>query len=108
MQADFDALFARGVRVLCVFTPGVPENYNHRSQFRRQFPRVAAHPQFAFEYFADSDHTFSRRGPRARITELIRAWVLRNGAGTAAVTAAVTAAGTAALVTLNGTPLAFG
>jgi hypothetical protein len=77
MEKEFDMLLARSVKMFFAFTPGVPENYNHRGQFRRCFPRAAAHANVTFEYMPNSDHTFSTRSARDHMTRLIRDWMLK-------------------------------
>jgi hypothetical protein len=77
MGAQLETLLARSLKMLFVFTPGVPANYNHRDLFRYTFPRAAAHPAVSFEYLPTSDHTFSARRSREQVMTLIRDWAVK-------------------------------
>lgn len=79
MATQFATLLDRGVRLLVIFTPGVERNYNHRSLFRSTFPRAAAHPLLAFDYFEDADHALSRLADRVRLLHTVGDWA--RGAG---------------------------
>jgi pimeloyl-ACP methyl ester carboxylesterase len=76
MAAELDALLARGVKLSFVFTGGAVESYNHQSQFRRRFPRAGSNSGVNVELLAWCDHVFSTRKMRARITSLVRDWIL--------------------------------
>jgi pimeloyl-ACP methyl ester carboxylesterase len=78
MQADMDTLLARNVKLSFIFTGGVSEHYNHRSQFRILFPKAAANSAVTVEFLRWSDHTFSTRNARAHITTLVRDWILKH------------------------------
>jgi pimeloyl-ACP methyl ester carboxylesterase len=77
MEQQIASLLDRSVKMLFVFTPGVPENYNHRAQFRRTFPRIAANQHVTYEFLATSDHTFSTQGARERISAVLRDWITK-------------------------------
>jgi hypothetical protein len=76
MATDLDLLLSRDVGLYFIFTAGRPDSYNHRSQFRSRFRRAAAHSALKVDFLADCDHTFSTRQSRARITGLVRDWVV--------------------------------
>lgn len=61
--ADLDALVARGVRMLMVFTTGADLRYNHRGQFHRMFGHRDA---IEVEYDARADHLLSAGANRER------------------------------------------
>jgi hypothetical protein len=77
MQAELDTLLARNVELYFIFTAGVPNNYNHRSQFRHRFQRAAAHRALRVEYLPESDHMFSVRRARTQAIGLVRDWLLK-------------------------------
>jgi pimeloyl-ACP methyl ester carboxylesterase len=79
MQAELDTLLTRNVELYFIFTSGVPSNYNHRMQFRHRFPRAAAHRALRVDFMPESNHTFSAQSARARVTGLVRDWMLRPG-----------------------------
>ena len=74
MAKAVDAILSRGVKLLFVFTTGVEDNYNHRSQFAHIFPRAAAHPNLALEFFREADHMFSRECDRQQLFDAILRW----------------------------------
>jgi pimeloyl-ACP methyl ester carboxylesterase len=77
MERQMDSLLSRGVKMFFAFTPGVPDNYNHRALFRRSFPKAAANPNVSFAYLPNSDHTFTREKSRSQIMTLIRDWAAK-------------------------------
>jgi hypothetical protein len=77
MGEALDALIARDVRLLFLFTAGMPGNYNHRSQFRRTFPRAAKHPALTHAFLPEADHLFATHASRSRVIQIVRDWVLR-------------------------------
>jgi hypothetical protein len=79
MQANLDKLAGRNVGLFFVFTAGLPDNYNHKSQFRNRFPRAAAHPAVKVEFLPRCDHTFSTRASREKITTLVRDFIMQLG-----------------------------
>jgi hypothetical protein len=78
MRAGLDRLLARPVSLYFIFTAGLENNYNHRSQFRHRFPRAASHPRVRVDFLPDCDHTFTTGAARTRITAMVRDWVLRE------------------------------
>jgi pimeloyl-ACP methyl ester carboxylesterase len=78
MRAGLDQLLARPVSLYFIFTAGLENNYNHRSQFRHRFPRAASHPRVRVDFLPDCDHTFTTGAARTRITAMVRDWVLRE------------------------------
>jgi pimeloyl-ACP methyl ester carboxylesterase len=74
MHAQLLRLLARGVRLHVVFTAGLEENYNHRTQFRTTFPEAARHPRLSYAWFPAADHGFSVRAERSRLLDGIVRW----------------------------------
>jgi hypothetical protein len=71
---ELDALVARGVRLLFVFTGGFDLHYNHVGQFHDTFGHrgvveVAYYPRF--------DHLLSRAADRREISERLCRWISR-------------------------------
>jgi hypothetical protein len=77
MQDHLERIVARRGRLLCLFTAGL-EQYNYRNQFLRLFPAVDFDDCLTLEYYADSDHTFSRERVRERLTRTVIDWIGRN------------------------------
>ena len=74
MGEAIDAILARGVKLLFVFTLGIEDHYNHRSQFAHTFPRAAAHPSLALEFFPKADHMFSHERDRQQLFDAVVRW----------------------------------
>ncbi len=74
MGEAIDAILSRGVKPLFVFTMGMEDNYNHRSQFAHTFRRAAAHPSLALEFFPKADHMFSRERDRQQLFDAVLRW----------------------------------
>jgi len=75
METSFLHILDRGVPVLVVFTSGMEDNYNHRSQFRETLPAAAGHPLVTYQYYPDADHVFSDLGHRTSVVSLIANWL---------------------------------
>ena len=78
LDANLHTLLARKVALAFVFTGGVSDYYNHRTQFRLRFPRAAAHAGLCVEFVHWSNHTFSTRKARAYITGFLKDWLTNN------------------------------
>lgn len=81
MERQLEQLLSRQIRMYFVFTAGFEHNYNHRSQFRKAFPRAARSPLVASAYLPEADHAFSSRRERERLVELIVPWVVAGRTG---------------------------
>lgn len=78
MRRCFESVVARDARLLCIFTAGLEAQYNYRNQFFHLFPRLDFHDCLTFDYYADSDHTFSRIGLRQRLAAQVVSWVTES------------------------------
>ncbi len=76
LRADYEAMVARGMRMLCVFTGG-DSSFNHIGQFDEMLGTrsIRASGKVDVEYYPDVDHTFFRVAHRERVIARIRAWV---------------------------------
>lgn len=75
MREHLEKVVARSGKLLCVFTAGLEGQYNYREQFLRLFPGLNFQGCLRLEYFADTDHTFSRVAPQGRLTRTIVEWL---------------------------------
>ena len=75
--ATLQALVARGVRVLAVFTGGAYPYFNHAGQAGCLGPATRS-PRFSLAYWRECDHTFYLRRDRARLAGAVRAWMRRE------------------------------
>ena len=73
-ERAFNAVTARGVQLLCLFTAGLEDQYNYRTQILDALPGVRFESLLRLEYFGDSDHTFSETRNRTRMIDLLRDW----------------------------------
>jgi hypothetical protein len=71
MLSNLDRFMSRGGKVLAVFSGGVREYYNHRSQLGAALGRPAA---LAEHYFPLAAHTYPVSADRARLVARIAAW----------------------------------
>lgn len=79
-DAQFRTLVERGCRLLCVFTGGLGERFNHRGQFFRCYPSLRGSAGLVLEYFRAADHTLSARKDQERLVEAVVAWIESPGA----------------------------
>ncbi|MBB1473149.1 alpha/beta hydrolase [Luteimonas sp. MC1782] len=71
-----EALDARGVQALLLYTGGVGDYYNHRSQARACFGAVMRSPGMATDYWPECDHTFYLRAHREKLFQAVSQWML--------------------------------
>ncbi len=75
MREYFERIVTRGGRLLCIFTAGLPRQYNYREQLLEVVPGIDFRDRLTLEYYEDSDHTFSREELRDRLTTAVVDWV---------------------------------
>lgn len=77
-QAEVEELFqrlvARDVKLLALYAGGAHHYFNHASQLRAAFPRIAFGELLEVGYEPRADHTFSDVVIRQRIVERIATW----------------------------------
>jgi pimeloyl-ACP methyl ester carboxylesterase len=74
LESAFNAVIARGVQLLCVFTAGLEQQHNYKTQMLDALPAVRFRSLLRLEYFADCDHTFSSARNRTRMIDLLCEW----------------------------------
>lgn len=73
-RSQFDALVARGVRSLWIYTGGFGDLFLHPRQFRANFGRSATAAETSMLHWPDCDHTFYARQHRDRLLDSIESW----------------------------------
>ena len=68
-------LLGRGVEMLFVYSNGIEEAYNHRSQFAEALPEIAAHPSLATDFFPLADHTFCQPDQQQALIARVVGWM---------------------------------
>ncbi|NDK38758.1 alpha/beta hydrolase [Pseudoxanthomonas gei] len=76
--ATMQAMVARDVRFLFVFTGGAYRYFNHAGQLVACLGRAARSTQTSLAYWRDCDHTFYLQRDRARLQALVTAWMERE------------------------------
>ena len=74
MRRQLMEVMERSGRLLYVFTGGLQERYYYRNQFFDAFPGMDFRGLVDFEYYPDSDHTFSRRDLQERLERRVVEW----------------------------------
>jgi hypothetical protein len=77
-QAELQGLIERGGSLLFIYTGGVPDYYNYKTQFKDMFNFVEMHDNLQVEYFKEMTHTFSRVDDRTRLMNCVCDWMQRN------------------------------
>ena len=77
VEARLQALAARGVRMLNIFSDGQPEHINHGAQYARAFPRVDFGDLLTVEYVPHAAHTFTDLGDQKRVEDVVARWAAR-------------------------------
>ncbi|MET0892538.1 MAG: hypothetical protein ABWY01_03100 [Pseudoxanthomonas sp.] len=76
--AKMEAMIARDVRFLFVFTGGAYRYFNHAGQLVACLGRVARSTHASLAYWRDCDHTFYLQRDRARLQVLVASWIGRE------------------------------
>jgi len=82
LRADYEAMVARGVRMLFVYTGG-DSSFNHVGQFDEMLgtSAIRASGNVELEYYPDVDHTFFRVAHRERVITRIVSWAKTSFVG---------------------------
>lgn len=75
LRDHLERIVARDAKVFAVFTAGLEGQYNYERQFLDMFPDLDFGRSLRLEYFADSDHDFSRQDVQARLKDAVVEWV---------------------------------
>jgi len=74
LEQSYRNSVARGIRLLAAFSQDSTRQ-TYREQILDAFPNLTFGDRLQLEFFRDSDHTFSAREDRARLVELVLAWL---------------------------------
>lgn len=75
MRGMLERLVARDVALLCVFSGGIPKQYNYARQFLDLFPGLRFRDRLRLLYVADADHTFTGSALQERLRRHVIGWV---------------------------------
>lgn len=75
LRDHLERIVAGDAKVFAVFTAGLEGQYNYERQFLDMFPDLDFGRSLRLEYFADSDHSFSRQDVQARLKDAVVEWV---------------------------------
>jgi hypothetical protein len=83
MQAEkeLESLLVRGVKLMFLYTGGVDEYYNGRSQFREMFPNLGRQPSITVRYFPELDHVARLAEDRMLVVDEVSGWIEKNLVG---------------------------
>lgn len=73
-RIDLRALLARDVRVLAIYTGGVPSYFLHPRQFAGTFARAAHDKAVTFFFWPECDHLYMAARDRRRLLDAVEAW----------------------------------
>jgi pimeloyl-ACP methyl ester carboxylesterase len=68
-------LLGRRVEMLFVYSGGIGDIYNHRSQFAKALPDFATRPSLTTEFFPLADHTFSHSAQQQALIVRMVEWM---------------------------------
>jgi hypothetical protein len=75
MRGMLDRLVARDVALLCVFSGGIPKQYNYARQFLDLFPGLDFGDRLRLLYVPEADHTFTGPALQERLRRSVVGWV---------------------------------
>ncbi len=76
-KARLEALLARRVQLLNVFSSGMPDHYNHERQYRDAFADIDFGNQLQVDFIAGAEHTFTYLPDQERVLEIVDRWAQR-------------------------------
>jgi dienelactone hydrolase len=76
-QAKLQALIARKVQMLNVFSSGMPDHYNHAEQYRASFPGLDFGSCLQVEFIRGAEHTFTFLPDQERLVDIVEQWATR-------------------------------
>jgi len=74
-RADLNALVARGVKILAVYSGAHGAKYNHADQLFELFPELRGKVDRA--YFPEANHTFTELAAQAELVRAAATWIAR-------------------------------
>lgn len=83
-QRQFNALLARDVRSLWIYTGGYTDRFLHPRQFAWSMGAAARDRRVAMHYWPDCDHTFYARAHRDRLLATVERWLTESNEPTGA------------------------
>jgi hypothetical protein len=75
VRREMGALASRGVEMLYVFSGGVEEYCNYRTQLADNLRGVDMHDRLELVFFRDADHTYTLMAHRERLFDCISRWL---------------------------------
>ena len=78
-RTQLATMLERDVRLLLVYTGGIPEYLREPRQLRWSFGSKVDDPRITLHYWRDCDHTFYSRAVRERLLEALSQWFTRLG-----------------------------
>ncbi len=75
VAADLRALVDRDARLLCVFSGGQPDDYNHAGQLRAAFRKVPLGGNLEEIFLPDADHIFTDLDQRETVLRSVERWL---------------------------------
>ncbi len=75
LRADIEALVARGVRLLYIYTGGVRTEYFYKDQFFDMLDAPGLRGKLEVELWPEADHLFSTLAQRSELLDRLRRWL---------------------------------
>lgn len=85
VEAQLRTLLDRGVRLLCIFSGGMPEHISYGAQYRECFKGLDMGTRVEVIYDPSAEHIFSALHHQQMVVEATRQWLVKAHAGTPAV-----------------------
>ncbi|NLD99571.1 MAG: hypothetical protein GX640_06830 [Fibrobacter sp.] len=77
-QSEIRQLVDRGVRLMYIYSGGMPRYYNYDNQFREMFSSVNFKGNITYRYIKEADHTFTRLCLRNILYNFVITWLRDN------------------------------
>jgi hypothetical protein len=74
-ETDIINFLERGIKLLYIYSGGVPFYYNYKNQFYDMFPSIGKKRKILVKYFSKADHTFTSISQRKLMMKSIYSWL---------------------------------
>ena len=79
IKEDIQRFLDQGLRLLYIYSDGVPEYYNYKNQFWDMFPGLKPHRNLSVQYFPTADHSFSLISDREPLMRQLVRFAIKEG-----------------------------
>lgn|SRR5690554_3850317 len=73
---EMQTIINKGIRLLYIYSGGIPLYYNYENQFKEMFKSVDFKNRVTFRYFKEANHTYTSITQRDHLMQIIETWLV--------------------------------